>query len=247
MRQLLISEIFPPRTGGSGRWFWEIYSRLSRDEFFVAPGETDLPAEEIDSQAMILARVPLSFSEWGIRSLSAMRAYWRAARSIARLVRGHRIDRIHCGRMLPEGWIAWMLKKWHGTPYLCYVHGEETSYGVHSRELGWMMRRVLKGSDYLVANSLNTASILQKDWGVPETKICVLHPGADTDRFLPVSQNCTIRQKLDWEDKLVVLTVGRLQQRKGHDMLLRAMPAIIAAVPNVVYAIVGEGEEREKI
>jgi phosphatidylinositol alpha-1,6-mannosyltransferase len=42
----------------------------------------------------------------------------------------------------------------------------------------------------------------------------------------------------------VILTVGRLQKRKGHDMLIRALPAIRAAVPDVLYAIVGDGEER---
>ena len=28
MSVLLLSEIFPPQKGGSGRWFWEIYRRL---------------------------------------------------------------------------------------------------------------------------------------------------------------------------------------------------------------------------
>ena len=36
MKTLLFSENFPPQTGGSGRWFWEIYSRLPRDQFMIA-------------------------------------------------------------------------------------------------------------------------------------------------------------------------------------------------------------------
>jgi phosphatidylinositol alpha-1,6-mannosyltransferase len=42
----------------------------------------------------------------------------------------------------------------------------------------------------------------------------------------------------------VVLTVGRLQKRKGHDMMLRALAAIREAHPDVLYAIAGDGEER---
>jgi phosphatidylinositol alpha-1,6-mannosyltransferase len=42
----------------------------------------------------------------------------------------------------------------------------------------------------------------------------------------------------------VVLTVGRLQKRKGHDMMIRALGAIREAHPEVLYAVAGEGEER---
>ena len=42
----------------------------------------------------------------------------------------------------------------------------------------------------------------------------------------------------------MILTVGRLQKRKGHDMMIRALPAILRTVPNTLYAIVGDGEER---
>jgi hypothetical protein len=37
--RLLISEVFPPKTGGSGRWFWELYRRLPRDSYVIAAGE----------------------------------------------------------------------------------------------------------------------------------------------------------------------------------------------------------------
>jgi len=40
-----------------------------------------------------------------------------------------------------------------------------------------------------------------------------------------------------------VLTVGALQKRKGQDMLIRALSAIRTRVPNVLYAIAGEGWE----
>ena len=32
---LLVSEIFPPVHGGSGRWFWEIYRRLPRESYLI--------------------------------------------------------------------------------------------------------------------------------------------------------------------------------------------------------------------
>jgi phosphatidylinositol alpha-1,6-mannosyltransferase len=40
------------------------------------------------------------------------------------------------------------------------------------------------------------------------------------------------------------LTVGRLQKRKGHDQMILALATIRKHVPNILYAIVGDGEER---
>jgi phosphatidylinositol alpha-1,6-mannosyltransferase len=42
----------------------------------------------------------------------------------------------------------------------------------------------------------------------------------------------------------VVLTVSRLERRKGHDRLIRAVGRIRETMPDVLYAIVGDGEER---
>jgi phosphatidylinositol alpha-1,6-mannosyltransferase len=38
-----------------------------------------------------------------------------------------------------------------------------------------------------------------------------------------------------------------LQIRKGHDMLIQALPSIRASMPDVLYAIVGEGVERQRL
>jgi phosphatidylinositol alpha-1,6-mannosyltransferase len=44
-----------------------------------------------------------------------------------------------------------------------------------------------------------------------------------------------------------VLTVGRLQKRKGHDVMIKALPAIRESVPDILFAVIGDGEERENI
>jgi phosphatidylinositol alpha-1,6-mannosyltransferase len=53
-----------------------------------------------------------------------------------------------------------------------------------------------------------------------------------------------VRARLGWGERRVVLTVGRLQKSKGQDMLVRALPALRRAVPDVLYAVLGDGEER---
>ena len=114
MSTLLITEIFPPRTGGSGRWFWELNRRLPREQFLIAAGES--PGHEaFDRQHDLrVLRRSLTLSSWGLRSLAGVCGYTRATLAMREIVRTQQVQRIHCGRLLPEGWIAWLLKQWSG-------------------------------------------------------------------------------------------------------------------------------------
>src|SRR5947208_14514599 len=107
-----------------------------------------------------------------------------------------------------------------------------------------MVRRVLGGAKFVVANSRNTAGLLTGRWGLPAGRVRLLYPGVDTTRFVPAARDPAVRERLGWGDRPVVLTVGRLQKRKGHDMMIRALPAIRRRVPGVLSAVVGDGEER---
>jgi phosphatidyl-myo-inositol dimannoside synthase len=247
MRTLLISEVFPPKTGGSGRWFWEIYRRLPREEHVIAAGEHPKQDEFDKQHDLNLVRLPLEMATWGIASLAGCRAYWRAIRALRRVVRRERVGMIHCGRCLPEGLMALALKWWCGVPYLCYAHGEEVQYAADSRELGWLLRRVMCGAECIIANSQNTCRILTEKWQVAAERVHVLHPGVDTTRFVPAERDLKTRRLLGWDDRPVILTVGRLQKRKGHDRLIAALPEIRRALPAVRYAIVGDGEERPRL
>lgn len=252
MPTMLITETFPPKTGGSGRWFWEIYRRLPREDFFIAAGEWP-GQEEFDRQHDLqITRLALAFAELGIFSWSGLRGYGRAFFSILRLARTRHIDRVHCGRCLPEGWLAWLLKKAYGIPYICYVHGEEVKLAqgkddqgvMSSRQLRWITRHVLDQADFMIANSRNTEKILLDEWSLPAEKVRLLHPGVDCSRFTPAPRDPVLRQRLGWADRTVVLTVSRLQKRKGHDRMIQALATIRKSVPDVLYAIVGAGDER---
>lgn len=247
MKALLLSEIFPPQTGGSGRWFFEIYSRLPRESVFVAAGQHDRQSAFDESHNMNVERLNLTMPDWGIRSWSAARDYWRLFRELRSLIARENITEIHCGRCLPEGWLAFLLSKVSGIPYISYVHGEDVESAATSRELSWMTHRVLRNASFLVANSQNTARLLTDNWQLSDDHVRVLHPGVDASRFVPAARDHEVRSQLGWDDRTVILTVGRLQKRKGHDVMVRALQAIRKDVPDVLYVIVGDGEERSHL
>ena len=45
----------------------------------------------------------------------------------------------------------------------------------------------------------------------------------------------------------MILSVGNLVARKGHDMVIRALPGLLESIPEVVYLIVGDGPHRQEL
>lgn len=189
----------------------------------------------------------MSFPSWGIASWSGFWNYRKLAQRITRIVKDQSTDQIHCGKVLPEGFVVSRVAKRLKIPYLCYVHGEELNIASGSRELRWMTRSTFSSASTIIANSQNTAALLRDEWNVCDGQLRVLHPGVDIARFRPVDRDPDVRKALGWNDRPVILTVGRLQKRKGHDQLIRAMPQLLEKFPNLLYSIVGDGPERHDL
>ena len=47
--------------------------------------------------------------------------------------------------------------------------------------------------------------------------------------------------------KKILLSVGNLVRRKGHDMVLKSLPQLIKEIPNLLYLIVGKGPEKGRL
>lgn len=241
---LLVSEVFPPIRGGSGRWLWELYRRFPRNSVQVATSQFVGGAEFDSTHDLAVTRLPLRLPSWGILSPRGGWAFLGARRALRRLVRQTSPTAIHCGKCLPEGLLAWTLRKRGGPPYWCYAHGEELTLARTSKELTWLTRRVLHSAFGLVANSFHTRNLLVTDWGVKSERIHVLHPGTDATTFVPALPDAAVRAELGWTGRRVVLTVGALQQRKGQDHMIRALPSLLRRFPDLLYSVAGEGWER---
>jgi teichuronic acid biosynthesis glycosyltransferase TuaC len=74
--------------------------------------------------------------------------------------------------------------------------------------------------------------------GVPSSKVTVLRNGVDLQVF-QMQDRASLRKKWDLNG-LVLVSVGLLIERKGHDLAIAAMPQ----VPDATLLIVGSGPER---
>ncbi|MBS1817563.1 MAG: glycosyltransferase family 4 protein [Acidobacteria bacterium] len=245
MRILLLAQVYPPSRGGTGRWMSELYSRLPGCDVVVGTGGRS--GNPRGNGRVALANVPLDFASWGLTSPKAAVQHAASLIKASRLVSRQRAEQVHCAKALPEGLLGVALSVLHRVPFVCYAHGEELTLAGTSRELRALTHLVLRRASRVVANSNFTRQLLVTDWHVPEDRLVVMHPGVDTTRFAPAAPDAAVRAALGWGSRPVVLTVGALQKRKGQDTLIRALRAIRAAIPDVLYVMAGSGPDREDL
>jgi phosphatidylinositol alpha-1,6-mannosyltransferase len=192
-------------------------------------------------------RLPLETRNRAVSNWASLKHYARTARSVRRLAKQEGVRMIHAARPLLEGLVARLVKLRTGIPYCCYTHGEDINIATTSRELRWLTRRVLRGASAVIANSNFTRELLLKEWGVPSEKVRLLHPGVDCDYFRPAARDEEARRRLGWSGRRVVLTVGRLQRRKGQDVMIEVVARLRERFPDLLYAVVGDGLERQHL
>ena len=86
-------------------------------------------------------------------------------------------------------------------------------------------------------------------WRVPPEKIAVVENGVETDLFRPApSDIChTIRLQLSAQFKFLLCYIGTIGMAHGLETLLDAAFALQAESPEVLFLLIGEGAEKERI
>jgi phosphatidylinositol alpha-1,6-mannosyltransferase len=145
-------------------------------------------------------------------------------------------------RLIADTWKS--LEHVDGLPFsavLCLAHGTE----LPPRPSLIKLRRIRKSfgkAACVVANSEYTAG-LAKLYINDTDKIRVVYPGVET----PVSDGSlqqAVAQRLA-PHVAVLITVARLEQRKGQHQVIRALPGLVREFPSLLYVIIGEGSERD--
>ena len=111
----------------------------------------------------------------------------------------------------------------------------------------WLRASILpamQDADLIITNSEFTRSFVASA-GVAVTHRAI-RPGADPARFRPGLPGGELLERLGVSGRPTLLTVSRIvkaNRYKGHDVVLRALPEVIRAVPNVAYVIAGDGDD----
>lgn len=141
--------------------------------------------------------------------------------------------------------------RWTGrrVPWIAIGHG--TEFGARN---GWQ-RMAVRG-----AYGRATAVVCVSEFTRKQMHLAGVHPktervipnGADPERFrvLPDTDSAGLKADLALPGARLLVTVGNVTARKGQDIVVRAMPAILERIPGAHYLIAGlptGGEEIRKL
>ncbi|MGE5465332.1 MAG: glycosyltransferase [Betaproteobacteria bacterium] len=156
-------------------------------------------------------------------------------------------DLIHSHFVFMDGYgMIRTSKKW-GVPLIVDVHGDSIfTHMVRDRLVGRKMTETLQHASKVVCISRNLCN-LAKDFGLPEDKIEYVPLGIDIGKYRPEQQD-RVKNERGLQDKIVILFVGQLIERKGVRHLLKSLaltePALLRKCKVV---IIGDGADRRHL
>ena len=159
------------------------------------------------------------------------------------LVRERKITTVFFGAAAPLGLLSRGLRRAGVKEIVALTHGHEVWW---SRVFPFTlaMKSISRQVNTLTYLGEFTRNAISKSvTKVAAQSMVKIAPGIDTDHFSPQDAR-ELRNELGLTEKKVIVSVGRLVHRKGQDVLIEAMPAIIRDVPEAHILMIGEGPYR---
>jgi phosphatidylinositol alpha-1,6-mannosyltransferase len=237
-RTLVVTNDFPTRRGGIESFVFALCNRLPSDEVVVytatmsGHGELDarLPYPVVRDPASTLLPTP------------AVR------RRVGQVFRETGCDSVLFGAAAPLGLLARPLRTMGARRIVGLTHGHETWWAKVPAA-----RKALHGigeaCDVLTyVSEFCRRRISPALSPLARQRMVRLAPGVDSGTFRPGNGGAQIRARLGIDPgRPVLLSVSRFIARKGQDALIRAMPRIVADVPDALLLLVGDGPYRRRL
>ena len=236
MRILVVSTDYPPMLGGiaqNSAMAALHFHQHGHEVRVIASAEDAAAADAYDAeQPFPTERVP---GRLGLREM-------RLVRTVHRALREYQPEVVWSSAWYP-GAVAVSYAAGDGGPVQTFsTHGSEifVNYNgwkqILKAQLGPWRRRVFRGADTIFANSRYTRDKVI-EMGAPAEKM-VINRAAVSQQWFEVK-----RRPRSAEAPPVLLTVARLDEHKGHDVTIRALPRVLERFPDLRYVMVGPGEE----
>ena len=126
----------------------------------------------------------------------------------------------------------------------CLLHSKEINHDIGS-SLNKRTIRSTSNADFIIANSNFTKELATK-MGIDQSKIHVIFPGIEKPKKIEnIYKNKAEKYFGDSFPKII--TVARMDKRKGHDKILMLIKNLKPKFPKIKYISIGHGEEEKNI
>jgi glycosyltransferase involved in cell wall biosynthesis len=115
------------------------------------------------------------------------------------------------------------------------------------RRRGAVISMLRSSAHAVIANSRAVKQTLVGA-GIDGNKVCVIYNGIGPDEVAANTDPAPVRRRLGADDDTrLVLCAARLIAAKGVDVLLDAVPHVLARIPEARFVVVGDGPDREML
>jgi len=239
---LIFTVDFPPLRSSVSEVCYELGSHLAKSGLQVAvlaPAVAGEPVESDRNGVRVHRREMI-----GVRGLG----YVRAGLRLSRFVRSLRPRAVLATSQAPCRALGTLPSL--GSPVYVLIHGSDVraSFGEPNPIKEWWKARAYRMASRVLANSRYTSD-LARGLGIPAEKLVVTYLGLNAQVWGSARKGAPacLREHGLPGDKRVILSVCRLDPRKGLDVLLRALPSVLREVPNAVYVAAGMGPDEARL
>ncbi|MBN2119684.1 MAG: glycosyltransferase family 4 protein [Candidatus Omnitrophica bacterium] len=244
MRILIFTVDFPPIPGGISTYAYGITAQLNElGEEVIVLAQKHKESLEFDSrQKFKIVRVS------NILFLREVQFFFK----FIYLVRKHRIQHVLNIVWFPCAAISYFTSFLFGFSYSVVAFGAEIFDATSllkrtiKQHLRWLARLVFNKAVKCFPISEFTKRFLEARQ-VKSEHLLVIPGGVDIEKF-GVNADCRdIIDRYKLTGKKVILTVARLDDHKGHDVVIKALSYLLKKMADVKYLIVGDGRERKNL
>ncbi|MEZ4769112.1 MAG: glycosyltransferase family 4 protein [Caldilineales bacterium] len=157
-------------------------------------------------------------------------------------------DALHVHDWLAS-WAAYAVQDLHGTPLVATIHATERGryrghlHGHMSTAIDHAEAELCRRADHLITCSGAMKKEVERYFGVAPAHVTVIPNGIDGSRFVALRQADLreFRARYAGPHQQIVFNVGRLVYEKGADLLVEAIPLLLADHPDTRFVIAGRG------
>jgi phosphatidylinositol alpha-1,6-mannosyltransferase len=228
---LLLGEEIPPCPGGVAQWGSWMARHLSRRGLRVVyAARRDFMRDDPEFYRDGYTAHPIEATRWKQRKeLHILKALFECRR----LYRPRVVVALNC----KVARVPLLMRPWAGWKVAIAAHGMEITKNGHRPRRQTGLRWAFGSADLAVAVSRFTRDRIL-DAGVAPDQVRVIPCGVSPELFRP-RDVAAARRRFGFGTRPVVLTLARLVSRKGHDLVIRALPALRQRVPDLLYVVAG--------
>ena len=223
-KALLVTLEYPPQIGGVANYYVNLVKNLSADKIEVLTNKNN----------ELLAK--RSFLPW-----------LKSFKIIKKIVQEKNIEVILVGQVLPLGTVAWLLSKYLKIPYIVFTHAMDVTYPQKYPRKKLLMQKIFNGAEKIITVSRYTKYEIYKllnNRNQGKIEIITPAPSITPDNFPNTNINIL---KQEYAGHKILLSVGRLVERKGHDIVIKSLPFLIQQKIKFKYIIIGDGINKKHL